>query len=113
MTLEWIGSNNRVRCRRQEAVTRCGLGTGFDLVPRSSSSGSRGGIVLPMITKGLRSINLVENSSGMCGLMLLLLGCGPRGFYPFCSGFRMRVSARLRGVPAVVRLRPLMFVMPS
>jgi hypothetical protein len=40
-------------------------------------SGSRGGIVLPMITKGLQSINLVENSSGMCGVMLLLLGCGP------------------------------------
>jgi hypothetical protein len=36
-----------------------------------------GGIVLPMITKGLQSINLVENSSGMCGVMLLLLGCGP------------------------------------
>jgi hypothetical protein len=32
---------------------------------------------LPMITKGLRSINLMENSSGMCGVMLLLLGCGP------------------------------------
>src|SRR6266481_5907705 len=29
-----------------------------------------------MITKGLQSINLVENSSGMCGVMLLLLGCG-------------------------------------
>jgi hypothetical protein len=26
-----------------------------------------GGIVLPMITKELRSINLVENSPGMCG----------------------------------------------
>jgi hypothetical protein len=26
-----------------------------------------------MITKGLQSINLVENSSGMCGVMLLLL----------------------------------------
>ena len=38
----------------------------------SSSLGSRGGIVLPMITKGLQSINLVENSSGMCGVMLLL-----------------------------------------
>jgi hypothetical protein len=43
----------------------------------SSSSESRGGIVLPMITKGLQSINLVESSSGMCGVMLLLLGCGP------------------------------------
>jgi hypothetical protein len=32
----------------------------------SSSSGSRGGIVLPMIKKGRQSINLVENSSGMC-----------------------------------------------
>jgi hypothetical protein len=32
---------------------------------------------LPMITKGLQSINLVENSSGMYGVMLLLLGCGP------------------------------------
>jgi hypothetical protein len=30
-----------------------------------------------MITKGFRSINLLENSSGMCGVMLLLLGCGP------------------------------------
>jgi hypothetical protein len=29
-----------------------------------------------MITKGLQSINLVENSSGM-SVMLLLLGCGP------------------------------------
>ena len=38
----------------------------------SFSSGSRGGIVLPMITKGLLSINLVENSSRMCGVMLLL-----------------------------------------
>ncbi len=43
----------------------------------SSSSGSRGGIVLPMIMKRLQSINLVENSSGMCGVMLLLLGFGP------------------------------------
>jgi hypothetical protein len=31
---------------------------------------------LPVITKGLQS-NLVENSSGMCGVMLLLLGRGP------------------------------------
>jgi len=36
---------------------------------RDEVSGSRGGIVLPMITKGLQSINLVENSSGMCGVM--------------------------------------------
>ena len=35
-----------------------------------------GRLVLPMITKGLLSINLVKNSSGMCGVMLLLLGCG-------------------------------------
>ena len=35
------------------------------------------GAVLPMITKGLQSINLVENSSGTCGIMLLLLGRGP------------------------------------
>src|SRR5207247_3181123 len=48
----------------------------------SSSLGSRGGIVLPMITKGLLSINLVKNSSGMCGVMLLLLGCGELGFGP-------------------------------
>jgi hypothetical protein len=34
---------------------------------------SRGGIVLPMITKGLQSINLVENSSGKRGVMVLLL----------------------------------------
>src|SRR5258708_15698129 len=33
-------------------------------------------IGLSMITKGLQSINLVENSSEMCGVMLLLLGCG-------------------------------------
>jgi hypothetical protein len=32
--------------------------------------------LLPMITMGLQSINLVENSSGMCCFMLLLLGCG-------------------------------------
>jgi hypothetical protein len=44
--------------------------------PLLSSSGISGGI-WPMITKGLRSINLVENFSGMCGIMLLLLGCGP------------------------------------
>ena len=30
----------------------------------------------------LQSINLVENSSGMCGVMLLLLGCGELGFGP-------------------------------
>jgi hypothetical protein len=35
--------------------------------------------VLPMITKGLQSINLVENSLGRCGVMVLLLGCGPWG----------------------------------
>jgi hypothetical protein len=35
-----------------------------------------------MITKGRQSINLVENSSGMCGVMLLLLGCALWGFYP-------------------------------
>ena len=33
-----------------------------------------------MITKELRSINLVENSWGMYCFMLLLLGCGPRYF---------------------------------
>jgi hypothetical protein len=27
------------------------------------------------MAKGLQSINLVESSSGMCELMLLLLGC--------------------------------------
>ena len=32
---------------------------------------------MPMITKGLQSINPVENSSGVCGVMLLLLECGP------------------------------------
>ena len=32
-----------------------------------------------MIMKGLQSINLAEKSSGMCGVMLLLLGCGPWG----------------------------------
>ena len=29
-----------------------------------------------MITKGLLSINLMKNSSGMCGVMLLLFGWG-------------------------------------
>ena len=37
---------------------------------------------MPMITKGLLSINLVENSSEMCGVMLLLLGCGEIGYGP-------------------------------
>jgi hypothetical protein len=37
---------------------------------------------LPMITEGRLSINLVKNSSGMCGVMLLLLGCGGFGFGP-------------------------------
>src|ERR1700730_1892386 len=46
-----------------------------------------------MITKGLHAINLAENSSGMCGVMLLLLGCGPWGILPLLLGFRMRVSA--------------------
>jgi hypothetical protein len=49
--------------------------------------------VLPMITKGLQSINLEETSSGMCGVMLLLLGCGPLGILPLLLRFRMRVSA--------------------
>jgi hypothetical protein len=35
-----------------------------------------------MITKGLQSISLVENSSGMCGVILLFLDVDPRGFYP-------------------------------
>ena len=42
---------------------------------------------------GLQPIKLVGNSSGMCWVMLLLLGCGPWGIVPLCSGFRMRVSA--------------------
>jgi hypothetical protein len=46
-----------------------------------ASSGSRGGIVLPMIAKGLPSIP-VKSSSGMYGAMLLLLGCEPKRFYP-------------------------------
>jgi hypothetical protein len=37
---------------------------GASLSSSLSSSGSRGGIVLRMITKELRSINLVENSLG-------------------------------------------------
>jgi hypothetical protein len=41
---------------------------------------------LSMITKALQSINLVEISAGMCCFMLLLLGCGPQGIYPFCPG---------------------------
>jgi hypothetical protein len=59
----------------------------------SSSSGSRGGIVLPMITKGLQSINLtinlMENSSGMCGCL------DPRGFYPFCCHSACNFQRRL------------------
>jgi len=35
-----------------------------------------------MIAKGLQSI-LVESSSGMCEVMLLLLECEPGEFYPF------------------------------
>src|SRR5258708_31336640 len=35
-----------------------------------------------MITKGLLSINLVKNSSGMCGVMLLPAGGGELGFGP-------------------------------
>jgi len=35
-----------------------------------------------MITKGLESINLVENSSGMCGVILLLLECGSYEILP-------------------------------
>ena len=46
-----------------------------------ASSGSRGGIVLPMIAKGLPSIP-VKSSSGMYGAMLLLLGCEPKRFHP-------------------------------
>jgi hypothetical protein len=34
---------------------------------------ARGGIVLPMTTKGVQSISLIEYSSGMRGIMLLLL----------------------------------------
>jgi hypothetical protein len=34
---------------------------------------ARGGIVLPMTTKGVQSISLIEDSSGMRGVMLLLL----------------------------------------
>ena len=47
--------------------------------------------------------------------MLLLLGVELGDFTPLCSGFRMRVSAAsfARGMPAVVCLRRLMFVMPS
>src|SRR6266436_8869284 len=38
-----------------------------------------------MITKGLQSINLVENSSGMCGVMLLPPRVWTLGdFTPFC-----------------------------
>jgi hypothetical protein len=35
--------------------------------------------VLRMITKGRPSINLVERFSGMCEVMLFLLGCAPWG----------------------------------
>jgi len=43
-----------------------------------------------MITKGLQSVNLVENSSVMCRVMLLLfefvalLRVDPSATYPFC-----------------------------
>ena len=56
-------------------------------------SGSRGGIVLRMITKEFRSINLVKNSWGMYCFMLLLLGCGPR-YFTFLLRFPMRVPRR-------------------
>src|ERR1700730_5536196 len=62
------------------------------------------GIVLPMITKGLQPINLVEDSSGMCGVMLLLLGCGPWGILPLLLRFPHEGSRRtvFRGMPVVV-----------
>jgi len=41
-----------------------------------------------MITKGRQSINLVENSLGMCGIMLLLLGYALWGILP--GGFTDR-----------------------
>jgi hypothetical protein len=57
--------------------------------------------VFPIRANRLQSSNLVENSSGMCGFMLSLLGCGPREFYPPESGFRMRITphSRLPGEP--------------
>src|SRR5262249_54936602 len=35
---------------------------------------------LPMNAKGLQSLTLAEDASGMCGAMLLLLGCGTKVF---------------------------------
>src|SRR5436190_23661655 len=70
-------------CQRQASPSSGSRTTGgssaLSSSSSSSSSGSRGGTALPMITKGLQWINLVENSSGTCCFMLLLLGCGPQG----------------------------------
>jgi len=54
--------------------------------------------VLPMIMKGLQSINLVENSSGMCGVMLLLLGFGRLGDFDIVSS-----TSYVRKVPIVLK----------
>jgi hypothetical protein len=46
-----------------------------------------------MITKGLQSINWWKIPWGCVGPCCCSSGVDPRGFYPFCSDFRMRVSA--------------------
>jgi hypothetical protein len=46
-----------------------------------------------MIKQGLQPINLVEIPRGCLGSCCCSSGVDPGGFYPFCSGFRMRVSA--------------------
>jgi hypothetical protein len=45
----------------------------------------------PSMEKGRSSINLKENSSGTCGIILLLLGCGRWGFTPFLLQFPHRI----------------------
>jgi hypothetical protein len=59
-----------------------------------------------MITNGLQAINLVDNSSGICGVMLLLLGIGPWGILPLLLRFPHEGKRRtvFRGMPAAVRL---------
>jgi hypothetical protein len=58
--------------------------------------------VLPMITKGLQSINLVENSSGMCGVMLCLLLGVWLVVSPFVLGFA--------GAATWITIMPRLFV---
>jgi hypothetical protein len=61
---------------RGQPVRRAGF-CSRRLRPRSSSSslGSRGGIVLPMMVTGLQSTNQVEEFSGMREVMSAPVGC--------------------------------------